>query len=200
MRLGSSAASGASTETSISTPAAVDCLILFEFESNGIDAVAQAGGMINQRAGGSTQLSAISWFKIHPKLQGHQISGADIREQGYVASAGNFLFYPAIQAFPGGSAAMVFTISGPAFFGSTGLCEHVRGRALLRSDQSRPSRNRPLRSSSNSLGRFSWAILDPNGKSFWLATEYIPPVASQTPDGLRNWGTRVLEVDATRGG
>jgi len=27
-----------------------------------------------------------------------------------------------------------------------------------------------------------------------MATEYIPPKASQTPDGLTNWGTRVLDL------
>ena len=30
---------------------------------------------------------------------------------------------------------------------------------------------------------------------FWLATEYIPPVSSQTTDGQTNWGTDVFEVD-----
>jgi hypothetical protein len=38
--------------------------------------------------------------------------------------------------------------------------------------------------------------MDPSGTSIWLATEYVPPKSSQTPDGLRNWGTRVLEVQA----
>ena len=28
----------------------------------------------------------------------------------------------------------------------------------------------------------------------WLATEYIPPVSSQTTTRTRNWGTRVLKV------
>jgi hypothetical protein len=45
-------------------------------------------------------------------------------------------------------------------------------------------------------GDYSWAVLDPSGKSVWLATEYMPPKPSQTTDGLRNWGTRVFEVAA----
>ena len=45
-------------------------------------------------------------------------------------------------------------------------------------------------------GDYSWAVIDPSGKSIWLATEYIPPKSSQTPDGLKNWGTRVLDVSA----
>jgi hypothetical protein len=43
-------------------------------------------------------------------------------------------------------------------------------------------------------GDYSAAALDKSG-AFWLAAEYIPPVGSQTTDGRRNWGTRVLEVD-----
>lgn len=43
-------------------------------------------------------------------------------------------------------------------------------------------------------GDYSWAVLDPSLTSVWMATEYIPPKASQTPDGARNWGTRVMEV------
>ena len=43
-------------------------------------------------------------------------------------------------------------------------------------------------------GDDSSAILDPSGKSVWGAVEYMPPVSSQTPDGQRNWGTRVLDV------
>jgi hypothetical protein len=31
-------------------------------------------------------------------------------------------------------------------------------------------------------------------KAMWLATEYVPPAASQTVDGKRDWGTRVFEV------
>jgi hypothetical protein len=45
-------------------------------------------------------------------------------------------------------------------------------------------------------GDYSWAVLDPSGKSVWLATEYVPPKSSQTPDGARNWGTRVMNVSA----
>ena len=43
-------------------------------------------------------------------------------------------------------------------------------------------------------GDYSWAILDPSGTSVWMATEYIPPKASQTTDGVRNWGTRVFNL------
>jgi hypothetical protein len=147
--------------------------------------------------GDPTQLSANAWFKIHPRLQDHRIVGADVKGQGYVASAGNFLFYPAIQVSPNGSAAMVFTLSGPDFFASAAYARmsedgHSFGRikvAALGSGAYDPNATR--------WGDYSFAILDPSGESIWLATEYIPALARQTVDGLRNWGTRVLEVSTT---
>ena len=43
-------------------------------------------------------------------------------------------------------------------------------------------------------GDYSWAVLDPSSEAFWMATEYIPPLNSQTLDRKANWGTRVLAV------
>jgi hypothetical protein len=43
-------------------------------------------------------------------------------------------------------------------------------------------------------GDYSWAQLDPANDTVWLATEYIPPVSSQTTTRRRNWGTEVLQV------
>lgn len=146
--------------------------------------------------GDPTQLSANAWFKIHPRLKGHQFSGADIAGQGYVASPGNFLLYPAIQASPNGTVAMVFTLSGPSFFGSA---------AYARMDQNGKSFGKikvaalgsgPYDPNATRWGDYSFAVVDPNGESIWLATEYMPPLSRQTADGLRNWGTRVIEISA----
>ena len=41
-------------------------------------------------------------------------------------------------------------------------------------------------------GDYSWAVLDPSLDAVWLATEYIPPLSSQTTDRQLNWGTRVF--------
>jgi hypothetical protein len=43
-------------------------------------------------------------------------------------------------------------------------------------------------------GDYSWAVLDPATDSVWMATEYMPPASSQTTDGRRHWGTRVINV------
>ena len=147
--------------------------------------------------GDPTQLSANAWFEIHPQVHNGQITKADITRQGYVASAGNFLSYPAIQASPNGSVAMVFTVSGPTFFPSAAYARMSEdgdsfGRikvAALGSGAYNPNSTR--------WGDYSFAIVDPSGKSIWLATEYVPPLSRQTVDGLQNWGTRVLEVSTT---
>ncbi len=147
--------------------------------------------------GDPMQLSANAWFEIHPRLHNGQITKADITRQGYVASAGNFLLYPAIQVSPNGSAAMVFTLSGPSFFPSAAYARMPKdgnsfGRikvAAVGSGAYDPSATR--------WGDYSFAILDPSGDGIWLATEYIPPHSRQTVDGLTNWGTRVLEVSSS---
>ena len=43
-------------------------------------------------------------------------------------------------------------------------------------------------------GDYSFAVLDPSRDAVWLATEYVPPRASQTSNRQRNWGTRVFQV------
>lgn len=144
--------------------------------------------------GDPTQLSANAWFKIHPTVEDDRITGAAITRQGYVASAGNYLLYPAIQASPDGSAVMVFTLSGPTFFASAAY-------ALLPDDAqsfgpikiAAPGSG-PYDPNATRWGDYSFAIVDPSGEGIWLATEYMPPLSRQTVDGLKNWGTRVFEV------
>ncbi len=141
-----------------------------------------------------TQLSANAWFNIHPRVHKDQIAAADITGQGYVASPGNFLFYPALQASPNGSVAMVFTLSGPTFFASAAYARMDQdGKSFGKIKIAAPGSG-PYDPNATRWGDYSWAVVDPSGESIWLATEYIPPLSRQTVDGLRNWGTRVLEV------
>jgi hypothetical protein len=143
-----------------------------------------------------TQLSAIAWFKIHPKLDDHQIAAARLGGQGYIASRGNFLFYPAIQASREGNVAVVFTLSGASFFASAAYAVTSEDRDSFGRIKVAALGTGPYDPLATRWGDYSAAVLDPNGKSFWLATEYMPPLASQTPDRRANWGTRVLEIDA----
>lgn len=144
--------------------------------------------------GDTAPRAAVAWFRVHPILNGQQLEAAEMRGQGYVAAQGTFLLYPAIQVSPGGTVAIVFTISGATSFPSAAY-------TLLSGEHSSiniaAAGAGPYSPSSTRWGDYSFAVLDPSGKSFWLATEYIPPLASQTPDGLQNWGTQVFEVSAS---
>ena len=138
-----------------------------------------------------------AWFRVHPHLNGDMIDGASIKNQGYIASLGNYLLYPAIQVNHAGTAAVVMTLSGATFFPSVVYTILQKGQSSfgtihIAADGTGPYHPRsPTR---NRWGDYSWAALDPNGENFWMATEYMPPLSSQTPDGINNWGTRVVEV------
>lgn len=139
-----------------------------------------------------------AWFEVHPGLDntGALTNSTSLVNQGYVVSKGNYLLYPAIQASPLGSAVIVMTLSGIHYFPSAvytvmGTNQtsfgsiHIAGFGTTFYD---PAATR--------WGDYSWAILAPDGKSFWLATEYVPPRSSQTVNQLRNWGTFVMQVSA----
>jgi hypothetical protein len=146
--------------------------------------------------GDSTTHAGAAWFEVAPQLNNNKISGATIAAQGYVASRGNDLLYPAIQANGQGSATIVMTLTGETIFPSAVY-------TMLQDDQLHfggihvaASGTGPYDPNATRWGDYSWAALDPSQGSFWLATEYIPPTASQTADGRRNWGTRVFQVSA----
>ena len=143
----------------------------------------------NERAGAA-------WFEVKPHLSGQTIGSAAITKQGYVTLKGNYLIYPAIQASPTGTAAMIMTLSGKDFFPSVVYTVLQKGQSTFGPLQVAATGTGPYFRKSTRWGDYSWAILDPQGTSFWMATEYIPPKSSQTTDGKQNWGTRVIEVSA----
>lgn len=146
---------------------------------------------------GTNPHAAIAWFKIHPRLHDNAIGAAELEAQGYVSDEGNDLFYPSIEASPTGSVGMVMTLSGPALFASAAYTMLTEDHESFGPIKIAALGTGPYDPTATRWGDYSAAALDPSGESFWFATEYIPPLASQTPDGLRNWGTRVLQV-ATR--
>ena len=95
-----------------------------------------------------------------------------------------------------GTAAMVGTLSGPDRYPSAAFTTLAPGASAF--GQVRVAAAGTTNYDPNALrwGDYSWAVLDPSGTSFWMATEYVPPKSSQTTDGLTNWGTRVLDVSA----
>lgn len=146
--------------------------------------------------GDSTQRAGIAWFDVQPYLVGNTIGGAVIRGQGYVALKGNYLIYPAIQVSPAGTVAIIMTLTGPTRYPSVAYVFKGAGWRSFGYVHLLAQGNTHYSTQSTRWGDYSWAVLDPSGKSFWMATEYIPPKNSQTPDGVSNWGTRVVEISA----
>ena len=107
---------------------------------------------------------------------------------------GSNLMYPALQADAAGRAAMVFTLTGASSYPSAAYATLGAGASSFSAPAVAAAGTGPYSRTSTRWGDYSYATLDPSGNSVWLATEYIPPKPSQTPDGRQNWGTRVLLV------
>lgn len=137
----------------------------------------------------------VAWFNIDAAA-GH------VASQGYIASQGNYLIYPAIMRTTAGAILITFTITSAtinpsaAYVVKTPSASHFSvihiaasgfGAHLSFSD-TLPVVGRPR------WGDYSSAVLDPNGTDIWLATEYIPSPANQDP--FDNWGTRVFDARA----
>jgi hypothetical protein len=141
-----------------------------------------------------SERAGAAWFSVEPSLQHGQISAAVIRRQGYVAEAHNNVLYPALQADTSGRAAMVFTLTGASRFPSAAFAVLSASSVTFGGVNVAANGTGPYDPKATRWGDYSWAVLDARADAVWLATEYIPPKASQTSTGARNWGTRVLEV------
>ncbi len=141
--------------------------------------------------------AGIAWFQVTPSLSGNTLSGATITKQGYVAKLGNYLIYPSIEVSRTGTATIGMTISGQTLFPSVAYTVLKAGGNAFGPIRIVATGKGPYDPAATRWGDYAAAVLDPNSNSIWMANEYIPPVSSQTTDGLRNWGTRVFEVSAT---
>jgi len=140
--------------------------------------------------------AGIAWFQVHPAVDDGLISDSHVVHQGYLASLGNYLLYPSIQVSFEHTAVIVFTFSGPNNFPSAAYsfkhedaASFSNVRIAANGSGFYNENNQPR------WGDYSWATLDPNSSTFWLAIEYMPPLSSQTTDGVFNWGTRVFHVN-----
>jgi hypothetical protein len=137
---------------------------------------------------GTAVRDGAAWFEVN--------TGAGrVINQGFVAASGNAsLLYPAMQATPGGKAAMVFTITSPtvnpsaAFttIGNRAITIVGAGAGPHTSFADAPPFNSPR------WGDYSQVATDPQTGDLFMATEYIPPAAEA--DGFDNWGTFVFSV------
>lgn len=144
--------------------------------------------------GDPAQRAGAAWFELKPTLNRRLLAGAQILKQGYVSVLGNYLLYPALQLTPSGAGAMVMTISGKKLFPSAAYATLAPGASSFGLVNVAAPGSGRYDVRGQRWGDYSWAIADPMAASVWLATEYVPPRSSQTPDHRTNWGTRVLEV------
>jgi hypothetical protein len=142
----------------------------------------------------ATVRAGAAWFGVQPTLQNNHIGVSTIPRQGYVVLAGNNVIYPAVQALPSGNVAMVFTVTGADHFPSAAYAVMGAGQSAFGAIHIVADGTGPYAKTSTRWGDYSWAVIDPSFNGVWLATEYVPPLSSQTPDRLSNWGTRVFEV------
>jgi hypothetical protein len=144
---------------------------------------------------GDTEARAgAAWFDVKPVLQGGVITGAHMLRQGYVALKGNYVLYPALQATPSGKAAMVVSVTGSSQFPSAAYSVLANGATKFGPVTVAAPGTTHYDPNAGRWGDYSWAVLDPSGTSVWMATEYVPAKPSQTPDGRRDWGTRVFQL------
>jgi hypothetical protein len=135
----------------------------------------------------------VAWFRVQPSLNGVLVGTSVIGQQGYVVEPGSSLLYPALQADEAGRAAMVFTLSGPRNFPSSAYTFLNAGQGAFSAIRMTAHGTGPYLRGGR-WGDYSFAALDASTGLFWLATEYVPSTRDQTPDGRRNWGTRVVAV------
>jgi hypothetical protein len=148
--------------------------------------------------GDPTERAGAAWFQVQPRVTGPGgvLQSAKLAKQGYVAMSGRYFIYPALEATATGAAAMVGTLSGADVYPSAAFTQLASGGSAFGPIQVGARGSGPYDPNATRWGDYSFAVLDPSGTSIWLATEYMPPTSSQTPDRLRNWGTRVLNVSA----
>jgi hypothetical protein len=145
-------------------------------------------------AGDSRVRAGGAWFQVRPRLGQAGIAGAWIVRQGYIASAGQYLLYPAVQPDAAGNAAAVFTLSSRSRFPSAAFATLKAGARNFGAPVVAASGTGPYYRHSTRWGDYSFAVPSTISHAAWLATEYIPPKSSQTTNRQQNWGTRVFEV------
>jgi hypothetical protein len=163
--------------------------------------------------------AGVAWFAVAPKINGAGKVEGQVKNQGYLALAGNNLTYPALAMGTNGKGAIAFTVLGQDYYPSAGYATidaqgnvgpiHVAA-AGLGPDDGFTGYNafqyfRPR------WGDYGAAVTD--GSSIWIASEYVaqtctysqyypaPPSlagfgsCSGTRTSLANWATQISKLN-----
>jgi hypothetical protein len=133
----------------------------------------------------------VAWFEVNTDKE-------KVVHQGYIASKGAYLIYPAILHTGEGTTAITFTVTSATINPSAAYVVRKADSSQFGSVKIVATGTGPHLSFAGPLfnsprwGDYSAATLAPDNKEIWLATEYIPSPAHQNI--FDNWGTRVFEV------
>jgi hypothetical protein len=144
--------------------------------------------------GDASQRAGAAWFQVKATLSEGTLASARLQRQGYVAVPGNYVLYPALQATKSGSVAMVMSITGAKRHPSAAYSVMAPEASSFGPVTVAAAGTGAYDPEATRWGDYSFAVLDTSLQSAWLATEYVPPKSSQTPDGQHNWGTRVMSL------
>ena len=89
---------------------------------------------------------------------------------------------------------MVFTLTGTSRFPSVAFSVLAAAGSGFSAPAVAIAGTGPYDKDGTRWGDYSFAVPDPSADAAWLATEYVPPKASQTSTRARNWGTGVIRV------
>jgi hypothetical protein len=154
-----------------------------------------------------TTRDGVAWFEIQPVLDASgRVAAGHFTHQGYLASAGKYLLYPAITTTVEGTTGIAFSITSPTLNPSTGYAVRKAGSARFGGIHLTATGSGPDLGFTCALGfpqecrwgDYSRSTLDPNGRDIWMAAERIvPQVSTQVIQGQQfniNWGTQVWDV------
>ncbi len=153
--------------------------------------------------GDATPHAGIAYFALKPSIGADGSLTASVAQQGYLAVAGNDVFYPAIAADAAGKASLGFTLAGSDYFPSAAFSA-ITAAGLASDVQvvapgAAPSDGFSGYSyfgggGSGRTGDYSSAVADADG-SLWMGVEYIP---NGTRTLLSNWGTYISRIDVEK--
>lgn len=157
--------------------------------------------------------AGIEWFVVEPRFKNGTLRG-EIDRQGYLATAGNNVIYPALTVLPNGKGVMAFTLVGRDFYPTAAYTTLDRDHtgviriaaAGLGPDDGFTSYEAFVGSPPRTRwGDYGAAAVD--GDTIWVASEYIGQTCTLaqyvagpfgscggTRTSLANWGTRISAI------